>query len=49
MEHKLSTSEEFKPFKHFSKRMSSQVVIKLKEVIERWLKAGFNLKAKYIK
>ncbi|XP_059668842.1 uncharacterized protein LOC132313924 [Cornus florida] len=48
VEHKLPIKEGFKSFKQPPRRMSQEVVLKVKEEIERLHKAGFRRTARYV-
>ncbi|XP_059650407.1 uncharacterized protein LOC132296208 [Cornus florida] len=48
VEHRLPIKKDFQPYKQPPRRMSSEVMLKIKEEIERLLKAGFIRTVRYI-
>lgn len=48
VEHRLPIKDEFRPFKQPPRRMSNEVIPKVKEEIERLLMAGFIRTARYV-
>ncbi|XP_059659004.1 uncharacterized protein LOC132305373 [Cornus florida] len=48
VEHRLPIKKDFQPYKQPPRRMSSEVVLKIKEEIERLLKAGFIRTVRYV-
>ena len=48
MEHRLPINPEFHPFQQLPRRMSKEVELKVKEVIEKLLKAKFIRATRYV-
>ena len=48
VEHQLPIKPGFRPYKHPPRRMANKVILKVKEEIERLLKAGFIRTARYV-
>ncbi|XP_059629569.1 uncharacterized protein LOC132272434 [Cornus florida] len=48
VEHRLPIKKDFQPYKQPPRRMSSEVMLKIKEEIERLLKAGFIRTVRYV-